>query len=451
MTTLSRPTTTSDLGASQREVAEAVDHARRATTTWRRTAPAERAAALRNAADLVRDHADELGEELCATTGRLLRESRESAVVAASLLDEVAVTGLAGGRSLAGAAGSVDWVRREPRGVVGVLTPWNDPFPAAAGLLGAALMTGNTVVHKPSERSMAPGLSLARLLEECLPEGVLTSVEGDAEVGRAIADTVDVVCHIGSSMAGREIRTVCAARGAKALTENGGKDALLVDAGVDPRWAAQQIATGAFTNAGQLCTSVERAYLHEDVAEAVTRELVALAEALRPGDPRDDSTTLCRLVDEAQLDVVAAHVADAVERGARVRCGARRLELDGPWWAPTVLDRCREDLDVMTEETFGPVVALTTVRSWEDGLAQASVSRYGLAATVLTPDTRHALQAIEELPVGTVKVNAVFGGAPGGSADPRGDSGAGRGYGPDLLDELVALKAVHWEPVPQSS
>lgn len=161
--------------------------------------------------------------------------------------------------------------------------------------------------------------------------------------------------------------------------------------------------------------------------------------------------TLCRLVDEAQLDVVAAHVADAVERGARVRSGARRLELDGPWWAPTVLDRCREDLDVMTEENFGPVVALTTVRSWEDGLAQASVSRYGLAATVLTPDTRHALQAIEELPVGTVKVNAVFGGAPGGSADPRGDSGAGRGYGPDLLDELVALKAVHWEPVPQSS
>ena len=429
-------------------VTEAVDRARSATVSWRRTAPADRAACLRAAADAVRAHVDDLAEELTGTTGRLLRESRESATVAAALLDEAAVTGLAGGRSLAGSSGAVDWVRHEPRGVVAVLTPWNDPYPAAAGLLAAALVTGNTVVHKPSERSAGPGLHLARLVRECLPAGVLEVVEGGPDVGREIVDLADVVCHIGSSASGREIRTVCAARGAKAITENGGKDPLVVDAGVDPAWAASQIAVGAFTNAGQLCTSVERVYLHRDVADAVTEELVALARATVPGDPRDEATTLARLVDEHQLSVVQAQVEEAVRRGARVLCGGRRLDRDGPWFPATVLDRCEDDMEVMVEETFGPLAPLVTVDSWEEGLARAATSRYGLAATVLTPDTRHALQAVEELPVGTVKVNAVFGGAPGGSADPRGDSGAGRGYGPDLLGELVALKAVHWEPGP---
>jgi succinate-semialdehyde dehydrogenase/glutarate-semialdehyde dehydrogenase len=154
------------------------------------------------------------------------------------------------------------------------------------------------------------------------------------------------------------------------------------------------------------------------------------------------------LVDEAQLAVVAEHVEDAVRRGARVRTGGRRLTTGIPLYAATVLERCTPDMLVMTEETFGPVAPVTVVSSWEEGLQLAGEGQYGLAATVLTNDPAHALQAVEELEVGTVKVNAVFGGAPGGSADPRRASGLGRGYGPDLLGELVALKAVHWEPAP---
>ncbi len=115
-------------------------------------------------------------------------------------------------------------------------------------------------------------------------------------------------------------------------------------------------------------------------------------------------------------------------------------------YAPTVLVGCTDDMLVMTEETFGPVAAVAVVGSWEEALERASRGRYGLAATVLTDDTAHALEAIDALEVGTVKVNAVFGGAPGGSADPRRDSGRGAGYGPELLREMVVLKAVHWEP-----
>jgi succinate-semialdehyde dehydrogenase / glutarate-semialdehyde dehydrogenase len=427
---------------------DAVARARAAQPGWRATAPADRAGHLREAATAVREAADDLGELLCLTTGRLLGEARESARVAADLLDEAAVTGLVGGRALAGGPGALDVVRHEPRGVVAVITPWNDPYPAAAGLIAAALVTGNTVVHKPSERSAAPGARLTELVADSLPAGVLELVEGGADVGAALAEHpgVDLVAHIGSSAAGASVRVACAARGATSVTENGGKDALLVDAGVDPAWAAEQIAVGAFTNAGQLCTSVERVYLHAEVADAVLDALVRRAELLVVGDPRDPATTMAALVDERALATVDDHVQDAVRRGARLLTGGARLTASPTAYAPTVLVGCTDDMRVMTEETFGPVAAVAVVESWQEALRRACGGRFGLAATVLTDDARHALQAIEDLEVGTVKVNAVFGGAPGGSADPRRDSGRGAGYGPDLLREMVVLKAVHWEP-----
>lgn len=428
-----------------------VDRAREAAPGWRRTAPAERAGHLREAATAVRGAAEELGDLLCATTGRLVGEARESARVAADLLDEAAVTGLSGGRALAGGPGALDLVRLEPRGVVGVITPWNDPYPAAAGLVAAALVTGNVVVHKPSERSAAPGRRLTELIADCLPPGVLEVLEGDADAGAALArhGGVDMVAHIGSSGAGASVRHACAQRGAACVTENGGKDALLVDDGVDPAWAAEQVAVGAFTNAGQLCTSVERVYVHEAVADAVLEGLVERAEALVVGDPANPASTMAPLVDARALETVDEHVRQALDLGARLLTGGRRLPAGLTAYAPTVLVGCTDDMLVMTEETFGPVAAVAVVGSWEEALERASRGRYGLAATVLTDDTAHALEAIDALEVGTVKVNAVFGGAPGGSADPRRDSGRGAGYGPELLREMVVLKAVHWEPAPR--
>ncbi|GAA4285702.1 aldehyde dehydrogenase family protein [Georgenia daeguensis] len=434
--------------ATDAEVASAVDAAAEAARAWRRTPPAERAAALREAAAAVRAAADDLGSLLTATTGRLIGQARESAVVAADLLDEAATTGLgATGRTLAGAPATLDVVRREPHGVVAVVTPWNDPFPTAAGLLAAALITGNTVVHKPSERSAAPGWELARLIAGALPAGVLNVVNGDGGTGAAlVADPrVALVAQVGSTAVGREIAARVGARGGRVLLENGGKDPIVVDAGVDPAWAAGQIALGAFTNTGQICTSVERVYLHEAVAEDVLGELVRIAEAMRVGDPADRATELGPLVDEVQLAVVDEHVSAALAAGAEALAGGSRRDGAGCFYPATVLDGCTADMAVMTEETFGPVAAVTRVADFDEALRLADAGRYGLAATVLTPDLAHALRAAEELEVGTVKVNAVFGGAPGGSADPRKDSGAGAGYGPDLLAAMTVLKTVHLE------
>ncbi|MBT0769627.1 aldehyde dehydrogenase [Kineosporia sp. J2-2] len=441
-----------DLRASSPgDVDSAVTSAAQAFPRWRHTPASERAAALREAAATVRAHTGELGRILSRDTGRLLGQATDSAAVAADLLDEAAVTGvLEAGRSLAGNPLAVDAVRREPRGPVAVLTPWNDPYPAAAGLLAAALVTGNTVVHKPSERSPAAGWALASLIAARLPAGVLNVLAGDGEVGAAlVADPrVAVVAHIGSTATGRDIARVVGGRGGRVLLENGGKDPIVVDSGVDPRWAAEQIAIGAFTNTGQLCTSVERVYLHRDVAEAVTAELVRIAEAMVTGDPGASGTDLGPLVDERQLAVVARHVDEAVAAGATCLTGGRRLDRPGCFYPPTVLTGCRPDLAVMREETFGPVAAIMTVPDFDEALKAADDTDYGLAATVLTPSTAHALRAAAEIDAGTVKVNAVFGGAPGGSADPRRGSGHGPGFGPALLGEFTALKAVHIEAAP---
>jgi succinate-semialdehyde dehydrogenase/glutarate-semialdehyde dehydrogenase len=186
--------------------------------------------------------------------------------------------------------------------------------------------------------------------------------------------------------------------------------------------------------------------VHASVADAVLDELVRRAEALVVGDPRSTDTTIGPLVDQRAVRTVDHHVQEALRAGARLLTGGR-VEAAAPTaYRPTVLVDCTDDMLVMSEETFGPVAAVAVVPSWDEALERAAGGRYGLAATVLTDDSRHALEAIERLDVGTVKVNAVFGGAPGGSADPRRDSGGGAGYGPDLLREMVVLKAVHWEP-----
>ena len=437
--------------ATDAEVDAAIARADAARPAWRATPPSARAGALRTAAAAVRERADELGAALCATTGRLLGQCVGSAIVAAELLEEAAVAGvLDAGRSLGGDALAVDVVRREPRGLVAVITPWNDPFPAAAGLLAAALVTGNAVVHKPSERSAAPGAAMADLIAAALPPGVLEVVVGDGAVGARIVadDRVHLVAHVGSTAAGRAISAAAGARGARALVENGGKDPLVVDAGVDPAWAAQQIAAGAFTNTGQLCTAVERVYLHAALADAVLVELVALAEAMSVGDPGDPATDLGPLVDETQLALVERHVREATGAGARALTGGSRSDRPGFFYPPTVLTGCTAGMAVMSEETFGPIAPCTVVASFGEGLELAGAGDFGLAATVLTASTEHALRAADTLEVGTVKVNAVFGGAPGGSADPRRSSGSGRGYGPDLLGEMTVLKAVHLQAAP---
>lgn len=424
--------------ATREDVAGAVLTAREALPGWAATPAAERGAALRSAADAVRARADELASTVESETGRPFASAREGVLAGVSTLEQYAELGpVHRGRSLLGSPDAADFMVPEPRGVVVALTPWNDPVAVACGLLGAALVTGNTAVHKPSERCPRTGELLGRLLGAHVPPGVLQTLGGDGEVGAALASSphVDVVAHVGGTATGRSIALACARTGAKALLENGGNDPLVVDGDVDPVWAASQAAIGAFTNAGQLCTSVERIFVHRAVAEEF---LAALCE-----EARRWTANAQPLVDRRMREHVHAHVVEAVADGAELLVGGQVPDGDGAHYPATVLTRCTPDMRVMREETFGPVAPVRVVSSFEEGLAEACVDEHGLAATVLTGSMANAQRAWRALPVGTVKVNAVFGGAPGGAAQPRRASGTGFGYGPELLDEMTTVKVVH--------
>jgi succinate-semialdehyde dehydrogenase/glutarate-semialdehyde dehydrogenase len=451
--TITDPSTGEPVGtvavAGPAEIGAAVAAARAAQPAWAAVPATERAGALKRIAAALRADAGELAERNARESGKLLGDARGGVEAGAATIEQYAELGpLHRGRALQGAPTAFDAMRYEPRGVVAALVPFNDPIAIAAQGLAAALAVGDTVVFKPSERTPSCSALLADLFTAELPDGVLTLLQGDARTGRPLVahPGVDVVLHTGSAATGREIARTCAARGAHAVLELGGNDPLIVDAGVDPAWAAAQAASGAFANAGQICVSVERVYVHEAVAQPFLDALVAHARALRTGPALDPDTQLGPLVDERARTAMHELVSAALAGGARALTGgAPDAGRPGAFYPATVLADVSDDMAVMAQEVFGPVAPVRTVATFDEALAAANGSPYGLAATVLTCSQEHAARACAELEAGTVKVNAVWGGAPGGAAHPRGISGAGLGYGPELLDELTQIKAVHLE------
>jgi acyl-CoA reductase-like NAD-dependent aldehyde dehydrogenase len=427
------------------EIHEAVRAACEAFADWSAYDPAARGEMLRVAAGALEAREDELADLLGRETGKPRDDAIGGIRAGTATLRQYAELGpVHRGHSLLGSQRAIDYTVDHPRGVVLALTPWNDPVAIACGLLGAALVTGNTVIHKPSERSPHVGRLLGQVLAEQFPAEVLTTVMGDGDTGGALAahPDVDVIAHVGATSTGLSIERAALETGAHVVRENGGNDALVVDADVDPAWAAEQAALGAYANRGQICTSVERIYVHRDVAEEFTDHLVRITTEM------NESDDVAPLVDRRLRETVHAHVEDALARGAKALVGGFVPDSPGAHYPSTVLAGVDDSMLVMSEETFGPIAPVGVVDDFAEGLRRAAGDLYGLAATVLTRSISHAQQAAAHLPVGTIKVNAVFGGAPGGAAQPRGASGRGFGYGPELLDEMTTTTVVHIADLP---
>ena len=378
------PTATAD------EVARAVATARRARRAWARTAAEERAACLRAMADALETASEELAALNHRETGKSLEDSLGGIGAGVGTLRQYAELGpLHRGHSLRGNPLAADYTVTRPRGVVAVLTPWNDPVAVAMGLVGAGLVTGNVVIHKPSERNPHLGVRLGEILSPALPDGVLQTVSGDGSVGGLLSGDpgVAAIAHVGSSATGAEIARTAADTGAHVIRENGGNDALVIDEGVDPAWAAAQAALGSFANAGQICTSVERIYVHRAVAEPF---LGALCEEASRVDAAEHPQPL---VDRRHREQVHAQVAAAVESGARLLAGGVVPDGPGAHYPATVLTGCAPEMAVMREETFGPVAPVRVVGDFAEGLQLAAEGRYGLAGTVLTPRIDAAMEA----------------------------------------------------------
>jgi succinate-semialdehyde dehydrogenase/glutarate-semialdehyde dehydrogenase len=293
-----------------------------------------------------------------------------------------------------------------PLGVVGIITPWNFPFILSLNPTAQALVAGNAVLLKPSEITPFSGRLVEQLFQEAgLPEGVFQLLQGDGETGGALVEAdVDKISFTGSVRTGRRIAEACGRRLIPCTLELGGKDPMIVCADADLVRAARGAVYGAFANAGQVCTSTERVYVVEEVAEEFTRRVLEETASLRQGSNGefDVGSIAC----PQQLAIVEEHVADAVASGARVLAGGRRNpSLAGLFYEPTVLDGVRQEMRIMREETFGPVLPIMRVADEAEALRLANDTRYGLNASVFTGDRRHGVELAKAIESGCVVVN----------------------------------------------
>ncbi|MFB4304139.1 aldehyde dehydrogenase family protein [Actinomadura sp. NTSP31] len=432
---------------SPEDVRLAVDAAVAAQPAWAALPVAERVARLTRWADAVAEHAAELAEIECREMGKPVALGTGFIGGAAQLLKAAAAEALdyPFEETVAAPDGSSTTILRKPLGAAAVIVPWNFPVPMTLGAIGPLLAAGDTVVIKPSERSP---MSAVRLLELAdLPPGVVNLVHGDSRAGVPLVadERIGLVHFTGSVEAGRQVGRESGALLHRSILELGGKDPVVVDAGVDPAATAAAVAFGAFANSGQICTSMERIYVHQDVAEEFIDALVDIAGTYALGDGRDATTVLGPLVDQRQRDLVERHVADAVERGATVRTGGRAPGGTGFFYPATVLTGVDDSMLVMTEETFGPLAPVMVVPSFEDGLAKAAKTRFGLAATVYTDDPEH-MAAAHRIPAGVVWVNQWQGGGPERLYEPAGDSGMGATGSRAAYDAATRPVSVHTAP-----
>jgi acyl-CoA reductase-like NAD-dependent aldehyde dehydrogenase len=399
--------------ASEAIIADALAHARKAQSGWKRTTPRERLGVIERFVGWFEGHRDQIAEEITRQMGRPIAHSpgeirglAERARTMASLAEE-ALGDLDPGPK----PGFRRFIHREPLGVVAVIAPWNYPLLTAVNAVVPAVLAGNAVIlkHSPQTPLCAERFRDA-FAAAGLPEGVFQFLHlSDASAERLVAaPEIDFVAFTGSVAVGHRVLRAVASRFVGTGLELGGKDPAYVRADADLRHAVENLVDGAFFNAGQSCCAVERIYVDTSLFESFVDGFIALTEKYSLGDPVDARTTLGPLVNEGAARRVRDQIADATARGARTLIDERRFpkSADGTaYLAPQVLVDVSHDMPLMTEETFGPAVGIQAVSNDEQALRLMNDSRYGLTASIWTGDEGAALAIGEKLETGTVFMN----------------------------------------------
>jgi succinate-semialdehyde dehydrogenase/glutarate-semialdehyde dehydrogenase len=398
------------------EVERAVSTAAKAYEQWRCTTFADRARLVLKLRKVILKQSDALAELITREVGKPISESTTAEINAALeackwfadnserlLKDQlVSLTNpvLSSKQSI---------VVFDPLGVIGIIAPWNFPFAIPLISMVMSLMCGNTVVLKPSEKSSLIGIRLGELfIEAGFPPGSVTVVTGDRTTGAALTRSkIARIIFTGSVEGGKKVMAQAAENLIPVTLELGGKDPAIVLPDAPPDFTAKGIVWGAFTNCGQACASVERVYIvrGKKTQELIDR-IVSYTKALRVGSGIDPQTEVGPLIDESQRQKVKQQVDEACALGAEVLCGgAIRDDLGGFFYEPTVITKVNHEMTVMTEETFGPVLALMVVDSEDEAIRLANESQYGLSASVWTKKLAKAEDIAEDLEVGSVIIN----------------------------------------------
>ncbi len=438
--------------SSDGDVAEAFARARRAQAGWARTPVAERAAMLLRLHDLVLERQDEIIDLIVWESGKARKHAfdeplhialtaRYYARTAHQHLDPQRRRGVVPGLT------RVE-VNRVPKGVVGIISPWNYPFTMALCDGLPALLAGNAVVAKPDAQTMLSALLGARLLDEAgFPKDLWQVVAGPGRtVGTSIIGRADYVCFTGSTPTGTLVAAQCAERLIGCSLELGGKNPLLVLRDADLEKAAEGAVRAAFSNAGQLCVATERMFVADQVYDRFVERFVARTTAMTLGATLAWGNDMGSLISQAQLDTVVAHVDDAVAKGARVLAGGRARPDLGPYvFEPTILEGVTPDMTCFGKETFGPVVALYRFHDEADAVARANEGEYGLNASIYSRDGERARAIAREITCGTVNINEAFAATFASIDSPMGgmrQSGLGRRQGSEGIHRYTESQTV---------
>ena len=341
--------------------------------------------------------------------------------------------------------GMTEQIQHPPLGVVANISAWNYPWFVGCNVIIPALLTGNVVLYKPSEFASLTGLAIARLLHESgVPKNVFTALVGTGEVGGALlAQKIDGLFFTGSYATGAKIAQVLGPRLVKLQLELGGKDPTYVCDDADPKTAAESLADGAMYNTGQSCCSVERIYVHEKIHDEFVAAFVETVKGFKAGDPMADGTYIGAITRAPQLDVLDAQVADAKTRGATLLTGGSRLPGPGNWYAPTVFIHVNHTMELMREESFGPLIGIQKVSGDAEAVTLMNDTRYGLTAGVFTKDEARAKTLLAQVNAGSVYWNCCDRVSPRLPWSGHGDSGIGLTLSTYGIQTFTRLKAWH--------
>ena len=434
------------------DVAAAATAARAAQTAWWEGGFTYRKEILLHAHDLLVERREHLLDAVQTETGKTRGQAFEEVFNAAAATRYAALSAkrVLGGGSRRGGIPLVIRARTQytPKGIIGVITPWNYPLSLAVMDIAPALAAGNGIVQKADNQGALSILAARRaFLDAGVPAELWGVVTGDGPtIGGAVVDVADYICFTGSTATGRTVAIQAAGRLIGASMELGGKNPLIVLDDVDPKKAAGDAAYACFSAAGQLCVSMERIYVLKGVADAFVPAFAERVSSLRVGPDFDYTTDVGSLATKAQLERVTAHLDDAVAKGATVLAGGHARPDLGPYFVePTVLTDVTSEMACSANETFGPLVAVTVVEDEDAAVAAANASEFGLNASVLGRSKSRARRVAARLQAGSVNVNEGYRATFGSVDAPMGGvkhSGLGRRNGPEGLLRFTEAKTV---------
>jgi acyl-CoA reductase-like NAD-dependent aldehyde dehydrogenase len=442
-------------------VPQAIELARRVQREWAARSLAYRCAALLRLRDAIYSRRDDIATIISRETGKPRVEAIFAEVVLAldttDFLACQAPNWLRPERvphhNLALRAKS-GWMELHPHGVVAIISPWNYPFSIPIAQIVPALVTGNAVLLKPSELAPGTGALIAELTEQAqFPSGLVQVLQGTGDLGAGIIDAgPDKVFFTGSVATGRRIAEACGRKLIPSVLELGGKDAMIVLADANLETASSAAVWGGFTNCGQACLSVERLYVEQAIAEPFIRLCAEKTKQLRVGLASDPDVEIGPMIGLRQLETVERQLRDAVEHGAEITTGGvRRPDLGPNFFEPTVVVGVNHSMQLMREETFGPVIAIQVVASADEAIALANDSPFGLSASVWSGNSRRGSEIARRIRAGSVMVNDVAS-YYGICEAPHGGSGAsgwGRAHSRLGLLEMVQVKYIDVDRLPR--